>query len=186
VNKEKVTGFEDNLEVGNKFERKIRALLTEYDLPVYGTEPGLYEDGSAPNHAKEQKDIVVYRDRFHLPESSLAAVDPTAWRAHLVRDNARVVEVKSFSKPFYPSIMLDCAKTWNQKKIEPTAVVLVQQSAPHDILVAHIPTVRHALKEVERRVWDKATQNSRYKVNIEVPKELCWSWEEFIKRLLNW
>jgi hypothetical protein len=199
-----VNGFQENLKVGNQVERKIRGLLALNGLNCYGTEPGKHEDDSAPNYAKEQKDIVLYREslfisdapwndtskQFSHPDLKVLA---EAWREQRIRNNIRVVEVKSFSKPFYPSIMLDCAKTWKQKEVEPTAVVLVQQNSTLEelsrgegILVAHITTVREHLKEVTRTVWNKATQDYIPKTNIEVPQELCWPWEEFIELALKW
>ncbi len=200
------TAFEKNLKEGNKFEAGVRYLLALEGIASYGVEPGTHEDGTKPNYAKEQKDIVLYREtlfipdapwnnpekQFTLPELREAAED---WRRQLIQNDLRFIEVKSFSKPFYPSIMLDCAKTWYQKDPEPTAVVLVQQSATlwdlgtgarEHILVAHIPTVRGALKEKERKVWDKATQTNRLKTNIEVPKELCWGLSEFLDRARAW
>jgi Holliday junction resolvase-like predicted endonuclease len=158
--------FKANKKAGEKVERRVRTLFAEYGVHCYGTEPGVHDDGSAPNNAKEQKDIVVHRNRQE--------------------DSFRVIEVKSRRTLEYPTLMLEVSETWKQKEIEPTAVILVQQNAPHDILVAHIPTVRDALKRVLRRVWDIATQRYRYKVNIEVPKSLCWSWPEFIERFLKW
>jgi hypothetical protein len=202
----KKLGFHENLKAGNEVEAGVRALLDLKGIPCYGVEPRVSEDVTKPNYPKEQKDIVVYRETLFIPPKPWATTHPieSLWenyatpeeyRTTLIKNNLRFIEVKGFEKPFYPSIMLDCAKVWYQKTPEPTAVVLVQQSATFEelrrgererILVAHIPTVREALREVPREVWNKSTNSYVWKTNLEVPKELCWSWAEYVQRTKGW
>jgi hypothetical protein len=198
--------FKENLKEGEEVEAAVRYLHALEGITCYGVKPGVREDGTQPNYPKEQKDIVIYRESLFIPPKPWATTHPieSLWenyttpeeyRDTLTKDNARSIEVKGFSKSFYPSIMLDCAEVWYQKTPEPTAVVLVQQSATFEelrsgarehILVAHIPTVQGALKEVTRKVWNKATNSRVWKTNLEVPKELCWSWAEYLERFLKW
>jgi len=198
--------FKENLKVGEEVEAAVRALLDLEGIPCYGVEPRVSEDGTQPNYPKEQKDIVVYRETLFIPPKPWATTHPieSLWKNYatpeeyrelLIKDNLCFIEVKGFSKPFYPSIMLDCAKVWYQKTPEPIAVVLVQQSATFEelrrgarehILVAHIPTVRGALKEVKRKVWNKSTNSYVWKTNLEVPKELCWSLAEYVEHTKVW
>jgi hypothetical protein len=197
----KKLGFKENLKVGNKVEARVRDLLDLEGIPCYGVSPGVSEDGTQPNFPKEQKDIVIYRETLVIPPRPVGSlgenygITPEEYQALFIKNNVRFIEVKSFSEGFYPSIMLDCSEVWDQKTPEPTAVVLVQQSATFEelsegarkhILVAHIPTVRGALKKVPRKVWDKAAGTHRWKTNLEVPGELCWSWAKFVEQTKDW
>jgi hypothetical protein len=195
--------FKENLKVGNEVEAGVRYLHALEGIPCYGVEPGVSEYGTQPKYPKEQKDIVVYRETLFIPPKPWATTHPIEenhttpeeYRDLLIKNNLRFIEVKSFSKSFYPSIMLDCVKVWYQKTPEPTAVVLVQQSATFEelglgarehILVAHIPTVQGSLKEQERKVWNKSTNSHVWKTNLEVPKELCWSWTDYVEHTEVW
>jgi hypothetical protein len=192
----KKLGFNENLKIGNEVEARVRYLHALEGIPCYGVKPGVKEDGTEPNYPKEQKDIVIYRETLFTPPKPWENyTTPEEYRDLLTKNNLRFIEVKSFEKPFYPSIMLDCVKVWYQKTPEPTAVVLVQQQASLEglgrgarehILVAHIPTVRDAIEEKERKVWNKATNSRVWKTNLEVPKELCWSWAEYVQRTKGW
>jgi hypothetical protein len=198
--------FKENLTEGSKHEGRVRTLLALEGLNCYGITPGKHEDGSSPNYAKEQKDIVICPEVIFVPDApwndSSKQFSPTdlkvlaeSWRKEFNTRNYHLpVEVKSHSKRFkgledfpQPFVTLDGVEPWSQKDPRPIAVVTISQKATDEELLRGEGLLVAICEDVRPYVyseWIKPNGRSEREV-FRVPLEYCCHWTAFTERLTS-